>query len=487
MEQSANAAATAQDAVYLNRYVILGIILIGTFMAVLDATMVSIALPTMTKHFNVDLSQSQWVVTGYLLAMTGLFIFFGKVSDRTGKVRMFMAGWAIFGISSLACGLAPGLDALIAFRIVQGIGASMVSCIGAALVYLAFPPQERGKALGLMMVVFGGSALIGPGLGGFITDNLGWQYLFFINLPLCVVLLACAMRYMKVPETVSQRLEMDWIGAATLFVAVVSLMMLCTEIAKDLSLAAVMVVYAAVFAASTIAFLGYESRRAKPLLDLTIFRDRRFTLPIVSAMLLFTGISMASTLTPFFFQGAMGYSASQVGLISMVVPLFMMIAAPIGGSMYDRHHGRFQAAAGLAASVIGILFVGYGVLATDLWPIVLGFAIRGVGSGFFSSPNNIETLGNVPVDRVAMASSVQSTANFMASMIGVALSTIVITVCLNRNGYSGPVMLAGPSLLSGGVGTAMLFAAALCVLAMITSAIRNLGPASASVRTEAPG
>ncbi len=212
MEHSVQQQAIVQDSVYRNRYIILAIILIGTFMAMLDATMMSIALPTMTVHFKVDLTQSQWTITGYLLAMTGLFIFFGKVSEYTGKAKLFMAGWAIFGLSSLACGLAPGLNELIVFRVVQGIGASMVACISAAMIYLVFPPQERGKALGLVGVVFGGAALVGPGLGGFIVDNLGWQYIFFINVPLCVVLLALAMKYLKVPEATTKRLE--WTGWA---------------------------------------------------------------------------------------------------------------------------------------------------------------------------------------------------------------------------------------------------------------------------------
>jgi EmrB/QacA subfamily drug resistance transporter len=478
MQQSVNKTADPQDIVYHNRYVILAVVLIGTFMAVLDSSMVSIALPTITRHFNVDLTQSQWTITGYLLAMTGLFIFFGKVSEYMGKVKMFMAGWAIFGLSSLACGLAPGLNELIAFRVVQGIGASMVSCIGAAIIYLVFPPQERGKALGLMMVVFGGSALVGPGLGGFITDNLGWQYLFFINVPLCLVLLALAARHMKIPETTMKRLEMDWVGAATLFIAVVSLMMLCTEVAKDLKVTDTMIACGVAFALSTIAFFFYESRCAKPLLDMSIFRNRQFTLPLVSAMLAFGAIAMTTTLTPFFFQGAMGYTASQVGLISMVVPLFMMFAAPASGAIYDRSHPKFLAAGGMLVSAAGMLVLGYAILAMDFWLIIAAFAIRGIGSGIFSSPNSIETIGALPREKTAIASSVQSTGMFMAIMVGVAVSCIIVTLDLNRSGYYGPVILAGQSLLAGSVGVVMLAASALCVLAVVTSALRNVGQAS---------
>jgi EmrB/QacA subfamily drug resistance transporter len=475
MEQSAQQQTTVQDSVYRNRYIILAIILIGTFMAMLDATMVSIALPNMTVHFNVDLIQSQWTITGYLLAMTGLFIFFGKVSDYTGKARLFMAGWAIFGLSSLACGLAPGLKELIAFRIAQGIGASMVACISAAMIYLVFPPQERGKALGMVGVVFGGAALIGPGLGGFIVDSLGWQYIFFINVPLCIVLLALALKYLKIPEQTTKRFEMDWIGAATLFVAIVTLMLLCTEIAKDQKVTDVKLAYAAVSGIATVAFLFYESRCARPLLDLSIFHNRRFTLPIVSAMLLYAGISLATTLAPFYFQGAMGYTASEVGYISMVVPLFMMFAAPISGGMYDKRHWKFQSAAGLVVYAAGMIAMGLGVVAMNFWLIIVAFAVRGIGAGIFSSPNGIETMSAVAREKLGVASSVQYTANYMAIMVGVAFSTILVTASLNGNGYSGPVILAGPSLLSTSVGAIMFVAAALCVIAAVVSVLRNIG------------
>ena len=273
------------DLVYRNRYVILGIILLGSFMAVLDSTMVNIALPTITVDYKVSLAESQWTITGYLLAMTGLFVFFGKASEYTGKVKLFVAGWAIFTLSSLACGFAPGLDALIAFRIVQGIGASMLSAVGGALIFEAFPHQERGKAMGLFGVVFGIGAVVGPGLGGFIVDNLGWQYIFLINVPIGVVLLACAFKYMKIPEKTVSKLEMDWIGAVTLCVSIVTLMLFCNEVAKRPDGDHAMAAYAAIAVISFIIFIFRESTCKKPLIDLSIFRNKQFTLPIISGLL----------------------------------------------------------------------------------------------------------------------------------------------------------------------------------------------------------
>lgn len=473
MYQSPEQQVITDDPVYKNRYLILGIILIGMFMSILDGTMVSIALPTVTSHFHVNLAESQWVVTGYLLAMTGLFIFFAKVSEYTGKARMFMAGWAIFTISSLACGLSPGLNELALFRIAQGVGASMVSGVAGAMIFLAFPPAERGKAMGLFGVVFGAGALIGPGLGGFIVDHLGWQYIFLINVPIGVILLGLALKYLRVPEVTAKRFEMDWIGAVSLFTAVITLMLLCGEVAKGLAVTAFMMAYAMAFMLSAVAFLFRESRCEKPLLDLSIFSNTKFTLPVVSSMLLYVAISIATTLQPFYFELVMGYTPSQVGLISMVVPLFLMFSAPAGGALYDKRRPRFMAAAGLTICALGFVVMGYGIMAVNFWLIVAGFVLRGIGSGFFSSPNSVEIMSALPKEKTAIASSVQSTAIYMAMMLGVALSTILLMAGMEWSGYMGPVFLAEKALLSNSIGIIMVVSAVLCILAGAMAALRR--------------
>lgn len=473
MQQSIQQLDGIPDLVYRNRYVILGIILLGSFMAVLDSTMVNIALPTITVDYKVSLAQSQWTITGYLLAMTGLFVFFGKASEYTGKVKLFVAGWAIFTLSSLACGFAPGLDALIAFRIVQGIGASMLSAVGGALIFEAFPHQERGKAMGLFGVVFGIGAVVGPGLGGFIVDNLGWQYIFLINVPIGVILLACAFKYMKIPEMTVPKLDMDWIGAMTLCISIVTLMLFCNEVAKGLTITTSMAAYAAIAMISFILFIFRESTCKKPLIDLSIFRNKQFTLPIISGLFMFTAISIGNTLTPFYFEGVMGYTASQVGIISMVVPLFMMFTAPINGILYDRHHWKYSAGSGALLYFVGFVMFGYGLLTINLWLIIAAFIIRGIGGGIFSSPNSIETMSVLPREKTALASSVSSTAMFLSVMLGVAFSSTFLTLDLSASGYNGPIFLAGSSLLASSIGLITLGAGALLIASAAASVLRN--------------
>ena len=473
MQQSIQQQVDIPDLVYKNRYIILGIILLGSFMAVLDSSMVNIALPTITVDYMVSLAESQWTITGYLLAMTGLFIFFGKVSEYTGKVKLFVAGWAIFTVSSLACGFAPGLYALIAFRIIQGIGASMLSAVGGALIFEAFPAQERGKAMGLFGVTFGIGAVVGPGLGGFIVDNLGWQYIFLINVPIGVVLLACAFKYMKIPEMTAGTLEMDWIGAVTLCISIVSLMLFCNEVAKGLVVTTPMVAYAVIAVLSFIIFLYRESTCKKPLLDLSIFRNRQFTLPIISGLLLFMPISIGNTLSPFYFEGVMGYTASQVGLILMVLPLFMMFSAPINGVLYDKYHWKYSAAAGAFVYFLGFVIFGYALLTINFWLIIAAFIIRGIGGGIFSSPNSIETMSALPREKTAIASSVSSTVSFMSIMLGVAISCTFLTLDLKASDYSGPIIMAGSSLLASSIGVITLGAGVLFLVSAIASALRH--------------
>lgn len=219
-----------QKTAYENRFIILGIVLIGILMSVLDGYMVSIALPTITKSLGVNVTQSQWIISGYLIVMTGLFIFFGKISEFTGKTRLFLVGWLTFTLSSLACGLSQGINELIFFRIIQATGASMVAGVSGAILFHTFPPTEIGKAMGYFGAIVALGSLVGPGLGGFITNSFGWEYIFLINVPIGAVLLICAMKYLRLPEATVKTLEIDWIGLGLFLVLIVSLMLLLSLI-----------------------------------------------------------------------------------------------------------------------------------------------------------------------------------------------------------------------------------------------------------------
>ena len=166
-----------------HKYVILVIVLVGVLMSVLDGIVVSIALPTITGAFSVDISSSQWTITAYLVTLTSLLLFFGRIAEFTGRALLFIAGLAVFTLASLACGLSATFGQLVAFRVLQGVGGAMVFSISGAILFLAFPPQERGRAMGYLGSTVAVGSILGPVLGGFLVDTLGWRSIFLINSP----------------------------------------------------------------------------------------------------------------------------------------------------------------------------------------------------------------------------------------------------------------------------------------------------------------
>jgi EmrB/QacA subfamily drug resistance transporter len=456
-----------------NRGKILGIVLIGIFMTSLDAYMVNIALPSITTQFNVGIAESQWIITGYLLIMTGLFILFGKVSEYTGKTKLFITGFCIFTISSLACGLSTGLNELIIFRLIQAVGASMVLGVGGALIFLIAAPEEKAKAIGLWGASSSISALLGPAIGGFITSYFGWQYLFFINIPIGAFLLIGALKYLKVPEITSNKLNIDWIGVITLFALVVSLLLFCnsfTNLHVDLSL----IIYGAIFLISSVLFIFRESKCKDPILDLSIFQNKLFTLPIVSMMFYNMAIITLTIVGPFYFQGVMGYSPLQVGLLFMVIPLLMAFSYPISGKLYDKYHWKYAAGAGVLVIALSLILVAYAFLTMNLWLVILAFIIRGIGGGLFGSPNGAETMSALPIEKSAIASSVMFTTGSLAMAVGASLASVILTLKLQMAGYTGEILSAGSSLLSNSVSIIMLVAAGLCIISAIFSILRNI-------------
>jgi len=461
------------DKVYENRNAILITVLIGILMSVLDGYMVTIALPTITTQFNISLSFSQWIITGYLAVMTGFFIFFGKISEYTGKTKLFIIGWILFTLSSLACGFATNITLLIIFRIVQALGASMVSGVSGAIIFHSFPPTEIGKAMGYFGAVVAIGSLIGPGIGGYITNTIGWQYIFLINVPIGIFLLVLAFKYLIIPETTTPYLNLDWIGSISLVILVASLMLACGEYAQDLAINTPLILYGVIFIVSLITFLWQESICENPLLEINLFHNKLFTLPVLSVFIFSVALNMAIVIGPFYLQGVMSYSPSQVGLLFMLVPLAMMFASPLGGKLYDKYHSKYASGLGMFISTISFILLGYGYILSNIYIIIGSLFLWGIGQGLFTSPNSTETMSALPHEKTAIASSVLTTAKSLGGALGVSFASILTLIGLNITGYNGKILLAGPQLLSNSISTIMFIAGFLCFIATITSILRN--------------
>ncbi|VVB72053.1 Putative multidrug resistance protein MdtD [uncultured archaeon] len=444
-------------------------------MAVVDGSVVSIALPTITGYFHVSLAKSQWIMTSYLVTLTSLLLIFGRVAEYTGRARLFFLGTGLFTISSLACGLSSSLEMLILFRVIQATGAAMMFSISAAIIFLSFPRGEQGRAMGYIGATVAIGSIIGPTLGGLIVDLLGWEYIFLINVPIGIAQLLLSTRYMKIEDKRSSSLKVDGIGAVTLIIFMVSLMALLGDLSTSFALQPAIVAMALLFIISLCAFLVNESRQKEPLLDLEIFRYRDFVLSSISMLIFFIANLSISVLGPFYFQGVRGYSASQVGMIYLIVPAIMVIGAPITGWIYDKRPCRYLAAAGMLIITVSIMIQGYLAGRTDTDPRMLlsTFVPMGIGCVLFQSPNNTEIMRDLPREKMNIASSVTATIRNLGMALGVSLSGIVVSFQLSGAGYYGTVLEAGSGLLATTISRGIILAGLLCFIGAMASFLRG--------------
>ncbi len=454
-----------------DRYMILLLILVGVLMAVVDGSVVSIALPTITGYFHVSLAQSQWVMTSYLVTLTSLLLIFGKVAEYTGRARLFFLGMLLFTSSSLACGLSGSMSMLILFRIIQATGAAMMFSISAAIIFLAFPRGEQGRAMGYIGATVAIGSIIGPTLGGIIVDTLGWEYIFLINVPIGIVQLLLSLRYLRIEDPRSSCLRVDWIGAITFVAFMVSMMALLGTLSDSDARQPASAVLALVFMASLALFLIYESRQKAPLLELSIFRYRDFALLSISMIVFFIANLMVVVLGPFYFQGVLGYSPSHVGLIYLIVPAVTVIGAPATGWIYDKWPCKYMAAAGMTILALAMMAQGYlaGKIDSDPNLLLLTFVPMGIGSALFQSPNNTDIMRALPKDKMNIASSVTATVRNLGMALGVSLSGIIVSLQMSQAGYHGAVLEAGPELLSGILGKGIFLAGIICIIGALAS------------------
>ena len=451
------------------RYIALTIVMTGVFMSVLDSVALNIALPAITSDFQVTVADTQWVVTIYLLAQTCFLIIAGKVAERTGQARMFTAGLGVFTISSLLCATSSSLGQLITFRLVQGIGASMLFSVSTAIIFQVFGPRERGKAMGFVGSTVAVGAMLGPVIGGFLVGTLGWQSIFMINVPTGLVATLVAIKIMRIDEVLVDRLRMDYPGAVLWIISMASLMLMLGKLGQTAVPSIAAMVYLAIFVLSLILFIVRERRVTNPLLDISVFRVRRFTLTGLSMIMFFMSMNMVTILGPFYYEGVLDYGPEQIGLIFMVLPTVTMFGSPIVGRMYDRKPSRPYAAAGHAVRVFSFLLMAYSFLNLNVLLSVVGFFFMGIGSSLFQAPNNSDMMLSLPREKSGVASSLQATIRNLSMSMGVSLATILMTFMMGSMDYGaiagGP--LAGE--LASSVSIAVVVGGALSLIGVVIS------------------
>jgi EmrB/QacA subfamily drug resistance transporter len=424
---------------YGRKWYVMVAVAMGIFLATIDGSIVNIALPTLVRELNTDFPTVQWVVLAYLLTLATVMLSMGRLGDMLGKKPVYTAGFILFTAGSVLCGLAPTVHWLIGFRVVQAIGASMTMALGMAIVTEAFPPHERGRALGISGTVVSIGVVVGPTVGGLILGAASWHWIFFVNLPVGIVGTLLVLRF--VPDfrpAGGQRF--DFAGAVTLLISLLSLLLAMT-LGQRLGFAdqRVLLLFG-LWAAFLAIFVAIERRSPQPMIDLNLFRNRLFSVNLVTG--LFTFISMGGTiiLMPFLLENVLGYSTRQVGLLMATVPLGIGVVAPISGSLSDRVGTRPITVVGLVAMLLG--FYTLSTVTTEM--TTLGYILRflpvGIGMGIFQSPNNSAVMGAVPRRRLGVASGLLSMTRTLGQTTGIA---VLGALWASRVVFHSPTTLPG--------------------------------------------
>ena len=458
----------------LGRWLVLFSITTGTFMANVDSTAVTVALPTMAREFGVRLDSLQWVLSAYLLTITAVLPLFGRLADMVGRKRILNTGLALFVAASGVVAVAPSFPVLIASRALQGVGAAMFMATIMGTAVITFPPSQRGRVLGLISSIVAAGTLLGPPVGGLLTDAFGWRAIFLVNLP--IGLLGAVGTFLFVPGDVGTGggpRALDLPGAA-LFAAFVTALLLGLGRGPTSGWGSVEV--AALLAAAVAAlglFVLRESRTAQPLIDLGLLRRRVFGLGILSAFFYFVIITITPFLFPLYLQEALGWSTSTTGLVMALQALAMLVVSPLSGWWSDRAGAGRPALVALVVLALALLSAAF--LGTDppLWALAVLLVLLGVGPGMFNSPNNSAIMGDVARERIGTANGILSTTRNLGRAVGVAV------VALGYQAFAGTSATSGipdATFLAGFRGV-LLLAAVLAVAALVAVAFMHRSPA----------
>lgn len=422
---------------------------IGFFMILVDTTIVSVATPAIIEDLQAGVNEVVWVTSAYLLAYAVPVLITGRLGDRYGPKNLYLVGLVVFTLASLACGLTSTIEGLIVARVAQGVGASMMTPQTMAVITRIFPVERRGSAMALWGAVAGVATLVGPIAGGVLVDSLGWEWIFFVNVPVGVVAFALAWRLVPRLETNDHRF--DWLGVA-LSGAGMFLLVFGIQEGEQYDWSTItgpITVWRMILTGLVVLglFVWWQSRnRREPLVPLGLFADRNFSV----SNLAITTVSFAFTAMGFplmlWAQLVRGYSPTEAGLLLAPMAVVSILAAPVAGRLTDRVHPRLLTLAGFAVLAVSFVLLSL-VLAPDtpLWQLVLVFGLVGLGSSFLWGPLATTANRNLPPRRAGAGSGVYNATRQVGAVLGSAAIAVLIDARLAANG-----MQFSPSEAGGG-------------------------------------
>jgi EmrB/QacA subfamily drug resistance transporter len=437
---------------------------VGLFMLMLDNTVVNVALPSIERDLGAKLSELEWIVSGYALTFASLMLTGGKLADLLGRRRVFVGGLAVFAAASLACALAPNAQFLIGARVVQGAGAALMNPATLSIIAATFPPRERGAAIGIWAGEAATALAIGPAVGGFLTEHVGWSSIFYVNVPIGAVAIVASLLLIDESKDGSEGQRLDPAGLVASTLGLFALTYGLIEANTYGWTSARIVGVFGIAAVALTAFVFLEQRQRRPMLNLSLFRSRTFVGANVAVLLVTLAMFGVLFYLSLYMQNVLGYSPVQAGAAFLPATLLIMVIAPIAGRSSDRVGSRALLTAGMICVAAGLFY--FSRLGTDASYLTLvpGMLLVGLGMACVMSPATAAAMSGVPVDRAGVGSAVVNTSRQLGGSIGIALLGAIIahqmagrqTAQAFVDGLSVALVVAGVIALCGAALAAVL-------------------------------
>jgi len=411
----------------MNKWVVFALSASAGFMTTLDGSIVNIGLPNIARTFHMGLSGAiEWIIIGYLVVIAATLLTFGRLADMFGRKAIFLAGVSVFVLGSALCGLAPSLSLLILARLLQGIGGALIFSVNVAMLTSIFPINERGLALGLNAVMIALGVSTGPTLGGIITQYLTWRWIFYVNVPIGILILLAGFYFYKEQRPQREYHErFDPLGAMVLALGLASLT-LGLSFGQEWGWLSAGTLSTLVVAIAMLAVAVYvESHVEHPILNLGLVSNRVFAFADVSFILCMMALFAPGFLLPFYFEELRGFSTIQTGLLLTPLPLMLAVAAPLSGSLADRLGSRWLSPLGLAIACFGLFLLSQINAQSSMWDIIWRLAFTGFGQGLFQSPNTRTMMSAAPRSAQGEASGLLATGRVIGQSMSVALTGTV--------------------------------------------------------------
>jgi EmrB/QacA subfamily drug resistance transporter len=427
------------------RLLVLAICCMSLLIVGMDSTIVNVAVPSIRADLDVSLPGLQWTIDAYVLVLASLLMLSGSTADRLGRRRTFQTGLVTFTVGSLLCSLAPGLGWLIAFRMVQAVGASMLNPVAMSIITNVFTePRERARAIGVWGGVVGISLGLGPIVGGVLIETVGWRSIFWINIPIGLAAIALTARFVPESRALHAR-RVDPIGQLLVIVVLSSLTYAIIDAPRAGWTSPLTLSLLALSVLSLGALLAYEPRRTDPLLDLRFFRSAPFsgaTLIAVNAFGAFSGFLFLNTL---YLQDVRGLSALQAGLSTLPLAVMTLVFSPLSGRLVASRGPRVPVlAAGAAMCAGGLMLVGLSADTSLAW-VLASYVVFGLGFGLVNAPITNTAVSGMPRSQAGVAAAVASTSRQVGMALGVAVVGSVLTSGLAGSLDTGFVSASRPA------------------------------------------